>query len=63
MIANIIRAGTLAFARHAPWSWCVSRPFQGWWLAKIYYRIWCPGGNQRVRDCIAAGECGCNNRK
>lgn len=62
MMANILKSVTFAFVRIAPLSWCLSRPFQAF-TYRVYYRIWCPGGNQRVRDCIAAGECGCNNRK
>lgn len=30
-------------------------------LAHVYFRFVCPGDGRRVRDCIASGDCGCNN--
>ena len=41
-----------------------SYPFQ-MFLAHVYFRIYCPhpiGDYHRVRDCIAAGDCGCKNQ-
>lgn len=38
-------------------------PLPQWFLYRVYYRFYCPGGGVRVRDCVAAGECGCNNAK
>jgi len=35
--------------------------FQFWFLRHVYFRIWCPGGSGRVRDCVASGTCGCEN--
>lgn len=63
MMANLLKSGTFAFVRIAPLSWCLSWPFQLWWLHRVYFRIWCPGdAYMRVRDCIAAGECCCYNQ-
>lgn len=38
-----------------------SYAFQMWFLRPIYFRIWCPGGGGRVRDCVRSGNCGCDN--
>lgn len=38
----------------------ISRPFQSF-LYHVYFRIYCPGGSGRVRDCVASGQCGCRN--
>lgn len=39
--------------------------FKSYWfqmfLAKVYFRYYCPGGDGLVRDCIASGKCGCDN--
>lgn len=40
-----------------------------WWaiqhridrLVALIYRRYCPGSGNLARDCIAAGNCGCNN--
>lgn len=32
-----------------------------WWLQGLYWRWQCPGGAKSVRQCIADGECGCDN--
>lgn len=61
MMANILKSATFAFVRIAPLSWCLSWPFQAWWLGRVYFNVWCPADNRTVRDCIASGECGCNN--
>jgi hypothetical protein len=61
-IAKAIQTGTFLFIRLAPLSWCLSRPFQSF-LYHIYFHFWCPGSDKRVHECIAAGECGCNNTK
>lgn len=57
---NIVHYGTVAFLNIAPRRTCLTNWFQ-WYLGKVYYRFWCPGGDGRVRDCIAKGDCGCDN--
>lgn len=43
-----------------------SRPFQAF-LYHVYFRYWCPAPIVRelmkVRDCVASGQCGCNNAR
>lgn len=51
----------LTFVRIAPLWFLLSRPYQAF-LYHVYFRFRCPGDGSRVRDCIASGNCGCNNR-
>lgn len=51
--------------RYVPFWIFKSRPFQAF-LYHVYFRIWCPhpiGDYSSVRDCIASGNCGCNNSR
>lgn len=57
----IIKHGTKVFLAIAPERTILTNWFQAY-LYHVYYRFWCPGGDGRVRDCIASGKCGCNNR-
>lgn len=43
--------------------------WRGDWIAmafsRLFFRWWCPyplNGNYRARDCVRAGNCGCNNK-
>jgi hypothetical protein len=60
MNAALVKHATHLFVRLAPVRMVLSRPFQAF-VSRVYFRTWCPGGNGLVRDCIAKGECGCNN--
>lgn len=43
--------------------WVQSILIRSQWLQAIYYRFRCPGGGRWVKDCIAAGDCGCDNNR
>lgn len=60
MYASILKQATRAFIRIAPLRAVLSAPFQAF-LYHVYYRTHCPGSDMLVRDCVAGGECGCNN--
>ena len=49
------------FVGIAPLWIVLSNPFQRF-LSRVYYQTWCPGRDLLVRDCIARGECGCDNQ-
>jgi len=55
-----IRRATI-FARMLDRVYCYAAIRGYWALAGLILRYRCPGGDGWARDCIKAGNCGCDN--